>query len=101
MIVLIAQHFAQEGKDDEVAVLLSEMSDYCNSDAEPGCLLYIVNRSTENPRHFLIYEQYADQRRAYRPRRNAEIQGNPPRQGNPAARAPGAVLLGGGWVADS
>ncbi len=61
MIVLIAQHFAQEEKDDEVAVLLSEMSDYCNSDAEPGCLLYIVNRSTENPRHFLIYEQYADQ----------------------------------------
>ncbi len=61
MIVLIAQHFAQEGKDDEVAAFLSEMSAYCNSDAEPGCLMYIVNRNTENPRHFLIYEQYADQ----------------------------------------
>jgi autoinducer 2-degrading protein len=61
MIVLIAQHFAQDGKDDEVAALLQEMSDYCNSGAEPGCLMYIVNRSTENPNHFLIYEQYADQ----------------------------------------
>jgi (4S)-4-hydroxy-5-phosphonooxypentane-2,3-dione isomerase len=61
MIVLIAQHFAQEGKDDEVAELLRQMSAYCNSDAEPGCLMYIVNRNTENPRHFLIYEQYVDQ----------------------------------------
>ncbi|MCC7024159.1 MAG: antibiotic biosynthesis monooxygenase [Thermomicrobiales bacterium] len=61
MIVLIAQHYAQEGKDDEVAELLRRMAEYCNSDAEPGCLLYIVNRSTENPRHFLIYEQYADE----------------------------------------
>lgn len=60
MIVLIAQHRAHKGKDDQVAALLKEMSDYCNSDAEPGCLLYIVNRSTENPRQFLIYEQYAD-----------------------------------------
>jgi quinol monooxygenase YgiN len=61
MIVLIAQHYAQEGKDDEVAELLRQMAEYCNSDAEPGCLLYIVNRATENPRHFLIYEQYADE----------------------------------------
>jgi quinol monooxygenase YgiN len=61
MIVLIAQHFAQEGKDDKVAELLRQMSAYCNSNAEPGCLLYIVNRSSENPRHFLIYEQYADE----------------------------------------
>ena len=61
MIVLIAQHFAQEGKDDDVAALLRQMSGYCNSDAEPGCITYIVNRNAENPRHFLIYEQYVDQ----------------------------------------
>ena len=61
MIVLIAQHFAREGNGDQVEALLREMSDYCNSDAEPGCLMYIVNRSTENPLHFLIYEQYADE----------------------------------------
>ena len=61
MIVLMARHMAKEGKGDEVAALLREMSAYCNSEAEPGCLMYIVNRSTENPLHFLIYEQYADE----------------------------------------
>ena len=61
MIVLIAQHFAKEGNEEDVAAALREMSAYCNSDAEPGCLMYIVNRNTENPRHFLIYEQYVDQ----------------------------------------
>ena len=61
MIVLIAQHFAKEGNEEAVAAALREMSAYCNSDAEPGCEMYIVNRSTENPRHFLIYEQYVDE----------------------------------------
>ena len=61
MIVLIAQHFAKEGNEEAVAAALREMSAYCNSDAEPGCAIYIVNRSTENPRHFLIYEQYVDE----------------------------------------
>lgn len=61
MIVLMAQHMAQEGHDEQVAAYLRQMSDYCNSDAEPGCLMYIVNRSVDNPRHFLIYEQYTDQ----------------------------------------
>lgn len=61
MIVLIAQHYAREGNGETVEALLREMSDYCNSDAEPGCIMYIVNRSTENPLHFLIYEQYVDE----------------------------------------
>ena len=61
MIVLIAQHFANEGNEEDVAAALREMSAYCNSDAEPGCVMYVVNRSTENPRHFLIYEQYVDE----------------------------------------
>lgn len=61
MIVLIAQHYAQEGNGDKVEAHLRQMSAYCNSDAEPGCLMYIVNRSTENPNHFLIYEQYVDE----------------------------------------
>jgi quinol monooxygenase YgiN len=60
MIVLIAQHFAQEGNEEKVAELLKQASDYCNSDQEPGCLAYTVHRNKDNPRHFLIYEQYAD-----------------------------------------
>ncbi|PYS54947.1 MAG: antibiotic biosynthesis monooxygenase, partial [Acidobacteria bacterium] len=27
---------------------------------EPGCITYVVQRSRENPRHYLIYEQYLD-----------------------------------------
>ncbi len=61
MIVLIAQHFAKQGNEEDVAAALREMSAYCNSDAEPGCVMYVVNRSTENPRHFLLYEQYVDE----------------------------------------
>src|SRR5215211_181097 len=61
MIVLIAQHFAKQGSEEDVAAALREMSAYCNSDAEPGGLMYVVNRSTENPRHFLRYEQYVDE----------------------------------------
>ena len=61
MIVLVADYYTQEGKDDEVADVLKKMVAYCNSDEEPGCLLYVVNRSIEDPRKFLLYEQYVDE----------------------------------------
>jgi (4S)-4-hydroxy-5-phosphonooxypentane-2,3-dione isomerase len=61
MIVLVADYYAQEGKDDEIAEILKTMVAYCNSDKEPGCLSYIVNRSIEDPRKFLLYEQYTDE----------------------------------------
>jgi (4S)-4-hydroxy-5-phosphonooxypentane-2,3-dione isomerase len=61
MIVLVANYYTQEGKDDEVANILKKMVAYCNSDQEPGCLLYVVNRSIDDPRKFLLYEQYEDE----------------------------------------
>lgn len=61
MIVLMADYYTQEGKDDAVAEVLRGMSAYCNSEQEPGCAMYIVNRSVDDPRHFLLYEQYVDQ----------------------------------------
>ena len=61
MLVVVAEYYTQEGKDNEVADVLREMSAYCNSDEEPGCALYLVNRSLEDPRRFLLYEQYYDQ----------------------------------------
>jgi (4S)-4-hydroxy-5-phosphonooxypentane-2,3-dione isomerase len=61
MIVLVADYYTMEGKDDEVAEALKKMVAYCNSDAEPGCRQYVVNRSLEDPRKFLLYEQYDDQ----------------------------------------
>ena len=61
MIVLIAEYYTKEGKDDEVAATLREMSAFCNSEQEPGCALYIVNRAVDDRRSFLLYEQYYDQ----------------------------------------
>jgi (4S)-4-hydroxy-5-phosphonooxypentane-2,3-dione isomerase len=58
MYVVAAQYYAKEGKDDEIAAILKTMIPI--SRAEPGCALYTVNRSVEDPRKFLLYEQYHD-----------------------------------------
>ena len=74
MIVLIANYYTKEGQDDAVAATLREMAAYCNSGEEPGCALYIVNRSLEDPRRFLLYEQYADAAAFEAHRENPEFQ---------------------------
>ena len=58
MFVVAARYYAQAGRDDDVAAILKTMLPLAN--AEPGCALYTVNRSTEDPRRFLLYEQYHD-----------------------------------------
>jgi quinol monooxygenase YgiN len=58
MYVVAANYYAKEGKDDEIAAILQKMIPI--SRAEPGCALYTVNRSPEDPRKFLLYEQYVD-----------------------------------------
>ena len=58
MYVVAAQYYAKEGKADEIAEILQKMIPI--SRAEPGCALYTVNRSVEDPRKFLLYEQYRD-----------------------------------------
>ena len=58
MYVVAAQYYTKEGKDDEVARILQTMIPI--SRAEPGCALYIVNRSLDDPRKFLLYEHYRD-----------------------------------------
>ena len=45
--------------DDEIAAVLRKMIPL--SRAEPGCRLYMVNRSPEDPRKFLLYEQYVNE----------------------------------------
>lgn len=59
MYVVAARYYTQKGRDDEVARLLQEMIPI--SLAEPGCALYTVNRSVDDPRRFLLYEQYRDE----------------------------------------
>ena len=58
MYVVAAQYYAKEGKDDEIAGILRTMIPI--SRAEPGCAMYIINRSVDDPRKFLLYEQYHD-----------------------------------------
>ena len=58
MYVVAAQYYAKEGKDNEIAEVLKKMIPI--SRAEAGCALYVVNRSVDDPRKFLLYEQYRD-----------------------------------------
>jgi quinol monooxygenase YgiN len=60
MIVLVAQYQAKPGRGDEVEAALKQMAPLVK-EHEPGCILYQANRSRENPDHFLLYEQYADE----------------------------------------
>jgi quinol monooxygenase YgiN len=56
--VLIAKWTAKEGEEDAVRAALEQLREPSN--AEPGCLQWQPHTDPENPRVFLIYEQYAD-----------------------------------------
>jgi quinol monooxygenase YgiN len=57
--VLIARMTAREGEQDRAADIIRELA--AASAAEPGNVHYIPHRDAENPRTFMIYEQYRDQ----------------------------------------
>jgi quinol monooxygenase YgiN len=44
---------------DAVEAALREMMTHVQS--EQGCIHYFVNRSIDNPDHFLLFEQYVDE----------------------------------------
>lgn len=58
MFVVAAQYYAKEGKVDEILDILRTMIPI--SRAEPGCALYMINQSIDDPRKLLLYEQYHD-----------------------------------------
>ena len=58
MFVVVARWYVREGKDDEVAEILKTA--VRNSRAEPGCRLFMANRSVDDPRSFVMYEQFDD-----------------------------------------
>jgi autoinducer 2-degrading protein len=60
MIVLVAKYHCKEGKGDQVQAYLQEMKPFVQA-SEPGCVLYCVSRSDENPDLFVLYEHYVDQ----------------------------------------
>jgi len=58
MFVVVAQWHAKAGADDEIAEVLKTA--IRNSRSEPGCVLFMANRSVDDPRKFVLYEQFAD-----------------------------------------
>jgi quinol monooxygenase YgiN len=60
--VVIARWVARPGEEDAVAEAISRLTE--PSRAEPGCIVYRPHRELEDPRVFLLYEEYSD-RAAY------------------------------------
>ena len=58
MFVVAARYLIKDGNEKAVMDILKKMIPI--SRAEPGCKLYMVNQSPENPRKLLLYEQYVD-----------------------------------------
>ena len=59
VLTVVAKIRAAKDKGDALAVLLSEQATVVRN-AEPGCLVYRVHRSTREPELFLFYEMYVD-----------------------------------------
>jgi quinol monooxygenase YgiN len=59
MICLAVHLLVKSGKESEVARLFGPLAEA--SRREPGCLLYIAHQRSDNPRRFLVYEQYKDE----------------------------------------
>jgi autoinducer 2-degrading protein len=60
MLLMTVKYFIQEGHRDEVLAGLREMKDLVTA-SEPGCLLYQVWESRDEPNVFLLQEQYVDE----------------------------------------
>jgi quinol monooxygenase YgiN len=56
--VLVARMTAREGEEERAAELIREL--VTASAQEPGNVHYLAHRDPEDPRVFLMYEQYRD-----------------------------------------
>ena len=59
MLILAVHVTIKAGHEDEVLDSFRKLQE--ETRREPGCIAYIVQRSRENPRHYLVYEQYTDE----------------------------------------
>ena len=59
MIVLLVTYVAIAGREADLESRLREMTGHTRR--EPGCLAYMAHRSQQEPRKFVLYEQYIDQ----------------------------------------
>ena len=56
--VLVARMTTREGEQERAAELIGQLA--AATVGEPGNILYITHRSADDPRMFMIYEQYRD-----------------------------------------
>ena len=59
MLILVVRVTIKSGHEDAVIEPFQKLQD--ESRREPGCLNYFVQRSRDNSRVYLIYEQYVDE----------------------------------------
>ena len=59
MIVVVAEYFISPGNEQRVEELVTMWAHMAR--AEEGNRAFIVNRSVDDPRHLMLYEQYVDQ----------------------------------------
>src|SRR5215467_13773411 len=59
MIVLKVDMLVKPGREEECRECLRLLQEH--SRREPGCLIYAGHQSRENPRKFLLYEQYRNE----------------------------------------
>ncbi|QDV35103.1 putative quinol monooxygenase [Tautonia plasticadhaerens] len=58
MICVAVTYVVKEGREGDAVALFRELIPPTR--AEPGCRMYLVHRSTTDPRRFFLYEQYDD-----------------------------------------
>jgi quinol monooxygenase YgiN len=59
MLILVVRVTIKTGHEEAVIEPFRKLQE--ESRREPGCLTYVVQRSRENPRVYMIYEQYGDE----------------------------------------
>lgn len=59
MICVAVTYVMKAGHEEEAAGLFRQLTGPTR--AEPGCRMYLVHRSSTDPRKFFLYEQYDDQ----------------------------------------
>jgi len=59
MICVAVTYVMKAGHEEEAVDLFRQLTGPTR--AEPGCRMYLVHRSSTDPRKFFLYEQYDDQ----------------------------------------
>ena len=58
MLILVVRVTIKAGQEEAVIEPFRKLQE--ETRREPGCLTYVVQRSREDPRVYMVYEQYVD-----------------------------------------